>query len=111
MKLLKSPAGRCLALVPLLVTVAITRALVPLLVAVAVAGPLLAVLVAGLVTLLVAVLILWPGSVTMMLDDGPKVDPSKIQITIPTLDTGVGGIGPSPFGGPPPVFETPPTPK
>jgi tripartite ATP-independent transporter DctM subunit len=36
--------------------------------------------------ILVAIVILWPGSVTYWLDKGPKMDPSKVQIEIPQFD-------------------------
>jgi tripartite ATP-independent transporter DctM subunit len=49
--------------------------------------------------MLVVLLILWPGQVTMMLDGGKKVDTSKIEVIVPPP---IGGIGPSPFGLPPP---------
>ena len=41
----------------------------------------------GLQLMLVVIVILWPQSVTYWLDGGLKVDPSKIQIDIPTDDT------------------------
>jgi tripartite ATP-independent transporter DctM subunit len=49
--------------------------------------------------MLVALLIIWPAQVTMMLDSGKKVDTSKIEVIIPPP---MGGLGPSPFGLPPP---------
>ena len=36
--------------------------------------------------ILVAIVILWPGSVTYWLGKGPTVDPSKIQIEIPQME-------------------------
>ena len=36
--------------------------------------------------ILVAIVILWPGSVTYWLDKKSNVDPSKIQIDIPQVD-------------------------
>jgi tripartite ATP-independent transporter DctM subunit len=36
--------------------------------------------------ILVAIVILWPGSVTYWIDKGTNVDPSKIQIDIPQID-------------------------
>jgi len=41
----------------------------------------------GMQLILVAIVIFWPQSVTYWLDDGPKIDPSKIEIKIdlPTL--------------------------
>jgi hypothetical protein len=36
--------------------------------------------------ILVAIVILWPGSVTYWLDKKSNVDPSKIQIEIPQID-------------------------
>ena len=47
--------------------------------------------------ILVAIVILWPGSVTYWLDKGSNVDPSKIQIEIPQID-----LPPIDFGQPPP---------
>jgi hypothetical protein len=35
--------------------------------------------------ILVAIVIFWPESVTSWLDNGPKVDPSTIQIDIPAM--------------------------
>jgi hypothetical protein len=35
--------------------------------------------------LLVAIVIYWPQSVTYWIDSGPKVDPSKIEIRIPSF--------------------------
>jgi TRAP-type C4-dicarboxylate transport system permease large subunit len=63
--------------------------------------------------ILVAIIIAWPGSVTMMLDRGPKVDPSKVEIIIPQQPGGspFGGSpfgGTSPFGTPPPFGAPPP---
>jgi hypothetical protein len=46
--------------------------------------------------ILVAIVILWPGSVTYWLDKGPKMDPSKINIEIPQID-----LPPIEFGQPP----------
>ena len=37
--------------------------------------------------IMVAIVIFWPGLVTSMLDSGPKVDPSKVQIILPPEDT------------------------
>ena len=42
--------------------------------------------------LLVVIVIFWPGLVTGMLDQGPKVDVSTMQIQIPE-DAGLGGLG------------------
>jgi len=36
--------------------------------------------------ILVAIVILWPGSVTYWIDKGSNVDPSKIQIDIPQIE-------------------------
>jgi tripartite ATP-independent transporter DctM subunit len=36
--------------------------------------------------ILVAIVILWPGSVTYWIDKGPMIDPSKIQIEIPQAE-------------------------
>jgi TRAP-type mannitol/chloroaromatic compound transport system permease large subunit len=36
--------------------------------------------------ILVAILIMWPQSVTYFIDRGPKVDPSKIQMELPLPD-------------------------
>ncbi|MFZ4806372.1 MAG: TRAP transporter large permease [Hyphomicrobiaceae bacterium] len=59
---------------------------------------------------LVAILIAWPGSVTMMLDSGKKIDTSKMEIVIPSMGMGggPGGLGPSPFGLPPGLGGPPP---
>lgn len=43
----------------------------------------------GLQLILVAVLIFWPESVTYWLDDGPAVDPSNIQIELPSDPMGL----------------------
>jgi tripartite ATP-independent transporter DctM subunit len=59
--------------------------------------------------ILVGILIAWPGSVTMMLDSDNKVDVSKVQVTVPSMGMGAGGLGPSPFGGGLPPGLTPPT--
>ena len=37
--------------------------------------------------IMVAIVIFWPGLVTAMLDSGPKVDPSKVQIILPSDET------------------------
>ena len=62
--------------------------------------------------MLVAIVIYWPGSVTYWIDTGPKVDPSKIEIRIPTFNApGVPNIGqPLSFGTPdllPPTMPPP----
>jgi TRAP-type mannitol/chloroaromatic compound transport system permease large subunit len=44
--------------------------------------------------IMVAIVIFWPGLVTAMLDTGPKIDPSKVQIIMPTDE-----------GGPPPAEQ------
>ena len=36
--------------------------------------------------ILVAIVILWPGSVTYWIDKGSNMDPSKIQIDIPQIE-------------------------
>ena len=36
--------------------------------------------------ILVAIVILWPGSVTYWIDKGPTMDPSKVKIEIPQAD-------------------------
>jgi len=36
--------------------------------------------------ILVAIVILWPGSVTYWIDKGPAMDPSKVNIEIPQMD-------------------------
>jgi tripartite ATP-independent transporter DctM subunit len=46
--------------------------------------------------ILVAIVILWPGSVTFWIDKGPQIDPSKIEIKLPPV--------PLPFDLPPPKF-------
>jgi tripartite ATP-independent transporter DctM subunit len=46
--------------------------------------------------ILVAIVILWPGSVTYWIDKASNVDPSKIQIDIPQID-----LPPIEFGEPP----------
>ena len=38
--------------------------------------------------IMVAIVIMWPGLVTGMLDTGPKIDPSKVQIIVPSDDSG-----------------------
>jgi hypothetical protein len=48
--------------------------------------------------ILVVILIFWPGAVTYWLDQGPKVDPSTIEIKIPMPQM------PSPFEAAPPKF-------
>src|SRR3954465_9031038 len=45
--------------------------------------------------ILVAIVILWPGSVTYWIDKGSNVDPSKIQIDIPQVDLPPIDFGPS----------------
>ncbi len=40
----------------------------------------------GLQVIMVGIVIAWPGLVTAFLEKGPSVDPSKIQILIPTPD-------------------------
>jgi tripartite ATP-independent transporter DctM subunit len=50
--------------------------------------------------LLVAILIFWPESVTMWLDQGPKIDPSQIKIEIPSFGGDSGATQPN-FGLPP----------
>jgi tripartite ATP-independent transporter DctM subunit len=47
--------------------------------------------------ILVAIVILWPGSVTYWIDKGPQLDPSKIEIQLPPM--------PFPFDSPPPKIE------
>ncbi len=60
--------------------------------------------------ILVAILIAWPGSVTMLLEDNTKIDTSKMEIVIPSMGMGggPGGLGPSPFGLPPGLGGPPP---
>jgi tripartite ATP-independent transporter DctM subunit len=56
--------------------------------------------------MLVGLLIAWPGQVTMMLDSNNKIDISKVEVIIPPP---IGGLGPSPFGlPPPPSLSSPP---
>ena len=59
---------------------------------------------------LVAIVILWPGSVTYWLDKAPKVDPNTIEIRIPSFNT----PGTPNFGLPPglsaPDLSPPPAP-
>ncbi len=71
--------------------------------------------------ILVAILIAWPGSVTMMISSNTKIDTSKVEINIPAFNTTPGGspsglnlppFGSSPggpnFGGLPPGLTAPP---
>jgi tripartite ATP-independent transporter DctM subunit len=54
--------------------------------------------------ILVAILIYWPGSVTMFLDKPQDIDLSKIEITVPTFPGAPGGLNLPPmpqFGAPP----------
>ncbi len=62
--------------------------------------------------MLVAIVIFWPSSVTYWLDKGPQIDPSKIEIRIPSLEM-PSGLGPNlnlgqPSGLSPPPGLTPP---
>lgn len=77
--------------------------------------------------LLVAIVIFWPQSVTYWLDKAPPIDPSKIEIRIPTLEMPTGlppainfgtppssgpsglNIGPPPGLSPPPGLTPPPS--
>ena len=47
--------------------------------------------------ILVVIVIFWPGSVTYWIDNGPQVDPSKIEIQLPPV--------PFPFDTPLPKIE------
>lgn len=60
--------------------------------------------------LLVAIVILWPGSVTYWLDKSPPVDPNTIEIRIPSFNapTDPPTFGPPSFGTP--DLVAPPTP-
>jgi hypothetical protein len=61
--------------------------------------------------ILVVIVIFWPGSVTYWIDKGPTIDPSKIEIKVPTFGTDGGvGLGLPPFGqGTSPAFPSLPT--
>ena len=52
----------------------------------------------GLQLILVAIVIVWPDSVTAWLDRGPAVDPSTIKIEVPGFG-GEGGMGLPALGG------------
>jgi TRAP-type mannitol/chloroaromatic compound transport system permease large subunit len=53
--------------------------------------------------IMVAIVIAWPGLVTALLDTGPKMDPSKVQIILPQEESAPG----SQESGPPPEKSEP----
>jgi tripartite ATP-independent transporter DctM subunit len=68
--------------------------------------------------ILVAIVILWPESVTYWLDKTPTMDPSKVEIRIELPGVGGGGLpgldspgGLPGLGGPPPGLEPPAAPR
>jgi len=61
--------------------------------------------------LMVGILMFAPSMVMHYFGSGPKVDPNKVEINIPTFGGGPGGfpgLGPSPFGVPPGLGGPPP---
>ena len=63
--------------------------------------------------IMVGLVITFPGMVMHYKKNSPTIDPSKVEITLPSIGgpgglPGLPGIGNSPFGGPPPSFGAPP---
>ncbi|WP_416355770.1 TRAP transporter large permease [Aureimonas phyllosphaerae] len=69
----------------------------------------------GLQLILVAILIVWPQSVTYFLKEERVIDPSTIQLNVPmpgSVAPTPGGVAPPSFGAPPaPSFGSPPPPS